>query len=231
MKRAVSYLRVSGKGQVSGDGFPRQRAAVKRYAKRARLDLVAEYRDEGVSGTNELTDRPGLAALLDHLESNGVRVVIVERADRLARDLIVSEIILSQLRDRGVQVLDSIGTDLSDNTDPQKNLMRQVLASFAEYDKAITVLKLRAARDRLSRAAGRRIEGRKAFGYYEGEEEALQIIRRLRRKPRGKGKRRMSYAAIAETLTARAVPTRTGGDWHWRTVQDILSRSQAIKLS
>jgi DNA invertase Pin-like site-specific DNA recombinase len=37
-----------------------------------------------VSGTRELADRPGLAALLDRLESNGVRTVIVERADRLA---------------------------------------------------------------------------------------------------------------------------------------------------
>ncbi len=47
--RAVSYLRVSGQGQVFGDGFPRQRQAVDRYAKAHRLDLVAEYRDEGVS--------------------------------------------------------------------------------------------------------------------------------------------------------------------------------------
>lgn len=231
MKRAVSYLRVSGKGQVSGDGFPRQRAAVKRYASRARLELVAEYRDEGVSGTNELTDRPGLAALLDHLESNGVGVVLVERADRLARDLMVSEVILAQLRDRGVRVLDSSGTDLSDNTDPTCTLIRQVLGAVAQFDKSITVLKLRAARDRESRTAGRRIEGRKPFGYYEGEEETVQLIRRLRRKPRGRGKRRMSYAAIAEALTARAIPTRTGAPWHWRTVQNILSRSQAIALA
>ncbi len=32
--KAVSYLRVSGKGQVDGDGFPRQRETIARYAER-----------------------------------------------------------------------------------------------------------------------------------------------------------------------------------------------------
>lgn len=93
--KAVSYLRVSAKGQVEGDGFDRQREAVARYAKVAGLELVDEYRDEGVSGTKDLESRPGLAALLDRVE-NGVKVVIVERADRLARHLMVSEVIIDQ---------------------------------------------------------------------------------------------------------------------------------------
>ena len=28
MRKVFAYLRVSGKGQVKGDGFPRQRAAI-----------------------------------------------------------------------------------------------------------------------------------------------------------------------------------------------------------
>jgi DNA invertase Pin-like site-specific DNA recombinase len=32
MKKAFAYLRVSGKGQVDGDGFTRQIEAIKRYA-------------------------------------------------------------------------------------------------------------------------------------------------------------------------------------------------------
>jgi hypothetical protein len=31
--KAVSYLRVSGKAQIEGDGFPRQRETIARYAK------------------------------------------------------------------------------------------------------------------------------------------------------------------------------------------------------
>jgi len=101
----LSYLRVSGRGQIDGDGFERQRDAIQRFATANGYRVMQEYRDEGVSGTKELADRPGLAALLDHLESNGVHVVLVERADRLARDLMVSEVILDQFGRAGARVL------------------------------------------------------------------------------------------------------------------------------
>jgi len=36
---AFGYLRVSGKGQLAGDGFPRQQAAITAYAKATALRL------------------------------------------------------------------------------------------------------------------------------------------------------------------------------------------------
>jgi DNA invertase Pin-like site-specific DNA recombinase len=60
MTKALSYLRVSGKGQVEGDGFPRQREAIARYAKTAGVEVVEEFRDEGVSGTKREARGPGL---------------------------------------------------------------------------------------------------------------------------------------------------------------------------
>jgi DNA invertase Pin-like site-specific DNA recombinase len=50
--KAFSYVRVSGKGQIDGDGFKRQAETVSRYAKANRVEIVQEFRDEGVSGTN-----------------------------------------------------------------------------------------------------------------------------------------------------------------------------------
>ena len=75
-KAAIAYLRVSGLGQVDGDGLPRQADAVTAYAKHAGLTIIETYQDRGVSGTKDLEDRPGLAALLDRVESNGVRIVL-----------------------------------------------------------------------------------------------------------------------------------------------------------
>jgi DNA invertase Pin-like site-specific DNA recombinase len=222
--KAVSYLRVSGKGQVDGDGFPRQRETIARYAKAAGFDLVDEYRDEGVSGTKDLDDREGLSDLLARIRSNGVRVVLVERADRLARDLIVGELILSQFRDLGVKVIaaDS-GTDLTaGDDDPTRTLIRQVLGAVAQFEKAVIVSKLKAARVRKRRADGK-CEGRKAFGEKEGEAEVLAYIRKLYRKPRGGT--RLSYAAIAERLNAEGIPSRTGRPWAPATVYGILKRS------
>ena len=221
--KAVSYLRVSGKGQVEGDGFPRQRDAVRKYAKAHGLDLVDEYRDEGVSGTRELADRAGLAALLDRLESNGVRVVLVERADRLARDLLVGEVILARFRELGVKVIaaDS-GVDLTvSDADPTRTLIRQVLGAVSQFEKSVLVLKLRAARDRTRRKTGR-CEGRKPYGHRPGEQAVVERIITMRRKPRG-GKR-ASYAKIADALNADKVPTRTGAPWAAETVRRIHQR-------
>src|SRR5205085_12471715 len=109
--QAVSYVRVSGRGQVDGDGPERQRDSIGRYAKSVGLTLLEEFSDLGVSGTTELAGRPGLAALLDRLESNGVRTVIVARADRLARDLMVQEVIVGQFSKIGARILTADGVD------------------------------------------------------------------------------------------------------------------------
>ena len=52
--------------------------------------------------------------MIERIRANRARLVLVERADRLARDLLVSEVILGQFRDLGVRVIaaDS-GTDLT----------------------------------------------------------------------------------------------------------------------
>ena len=147
----------------------------------------------------------------------------MERADRLARDLMVSEVILGQFRELGVAVAaaDS-GTDLTaGDDDPTRVLIRQVQGAVAQFEKSVVVAKLRAARFRKRRATGR-CEGRKPFGEKPGEAEALALIRRLRRKPRGG--ERLSYDAIAARLNAAGVPTRTGRPWAGATVHGILNR-------
>lgn len=224
-REAVSYLRVSGKGQVEGDGFERQREAISRFAKRSGLTLLEEYRDEGLSGTKELADRPGLAAVLDRIENNGVKVVIVERADRFARDLMVSEVVLQQFRAAGAAVLASDGTDLTGaDGDPTRTLIRQVLAAVAQFDKSVTVLKLRAARARL-RGKGRRVEGRKPYGTHLAERATLERMRQLRRKP-VKG-RRPSYATVAAQLNSEGLLTRYGRPWSRAAIFTVLSRDTA----
>lgn len=221
--KAVSYLRVSGKGQVDGDGFPRQRDSIAKYAKGQKLVLVDEYRDEGVSGTTELDNRPGLAAMLDRIDSNGVRVVIVENASRLARDLMVQEILLAEFRKRDVVVLEADGgNDLTvGSADPTATLIRQVLGAVSQFEKSVLVLKLRAARQRTKSRTGQ-CEGVKPYGSLPGEAEIVDRIRQLRRKPvLGT---RLSFAAIATSLNTDGVPTRSGGQWSPSTIGQILGR-------
>ena len=223
---AVAYLRCSGLGQADGDTWDRQTHAITKYAKSNRLVVVDEFRDAGVSGAKDLDSRPGLAALIDRIESNGVRVVLVENATRLARDLMVSEVILQQLTALGCKVIaaDS-GTDLSaDTDDPTRRLIRQVLGAVAEFDRRVTVLKLRAARDRI-RGRGKRCEGRKPFGSRPGEAEALARIRELHRKPHGHHRR--SLQQICDILNTEGIPTRTGTLWSRQVLSRIVRRGLA----
>lgn len=222
---AVGYLRVSGKGQVKGDGFPRQREAVARYAAAQRIEMVGEYLDQGVSGRRELEDREGLSELFARIRSNGVRLVLIERADRLARDLMVGEVILAEFRKLGAKVIavDS-GTELTvGDDDPTRTLIRQVLGAVAQFEKAVIVSKLRAARVRKKKATGR-CEGRKPFGARPGE--AAVIVRMVALRAEGG-----SFATIAERLNVEGAPTRTGTLWAAETVRGVLARSTAQATS
>jgi DNA invertase Pin-like site-specific DNA recombinase len=217
--KAVTYVRVSGKGQVEGDGPERQRLAISRFAKGAGIMLLEEFSDLGVSGTRELADRPGLAALLDRLESNGLRTVIVERADRLARDLMVQEVIVGQFSKIGARILTADGVDLTSGDDPTRRLIRQVLGAVAEFEKNVIVLKLRAARER-KRARGERVEGVKPYGTFPAEQAVVSRMRQLRRKP-AKGSR-LSCAAVAAQLNAEGHRNRAGREWSPQMVHHVL---------
>ena len=52
-KRAYGYIRVSGRGQVEGDGLTRQKKAIMDYAKANGITIENIFREEGVSGTLE----------------------------------------------------------------------------------------------------------------------------------------------------------------------------------
>ena len=147
---AVAYLRTSSAANVGPDkdSDKRQRAAIGAFAKRGGYELVAEFNDAAVSGADPIETRRGFAELLDRIEGNGVRTVIVEDASRFARELMTQELGILALIRRGVRVLTANGDDLTDGSDPSRKMMRQIAGAFHEYEKARLVAKLRAARER-----------------------------------------------------------------------------------
>jgi DNA invertase Pin-like site-specific DNA recombinase len=108
-----------------------------------------------VSGADPIETRPGFKALLDRIEGNGVRVVIVEDASRFARELMAQELGIALLTQRGVRLLTANGDDLTDTTDPSRKMMCQVASAFAEHEKTRLVEKLAAARSRKRENAGK----------------------------------------------------------------------------
>ena len=107
--------------------------------------IVDEFYDAAVLGADPIETRAGFAALLDRIEGNGVRTVIVEDASRFARELMAQELGITLLISRGVQLLTASGDDLTASDDPTRKMMRQIAGAFAEYEKARLVSKLRHA--------------------------------------------------------------------------------------
>jgi DNA invertase Pin-like site-specific DNA recombinase len=159
-------------------------------------------------------DRPAWAAMMTALSGNGVRTIIIERLDRLARDLMVQEATIAHLVKNEIKLISVAEPDLMAN-DPTRILMRQLMGAVAQYDKSQIVLKLRGARIR-KRAAEGWCEGRKAFGRTEAEKVAIARMKELRAEG-------LAFDRIAERLNLEEVPTRTGKRWHGIVVNRILT--------
>ena len=77
--------------------------AIREYATAHDIKIVSVYRGEGVSGKRESVDRLAWSGLMTALHANGVSVVIIEKLDRLARDRMVQETIIADLRKHGFE--------------------------------------------------------------------------------------------------------------------------------
>ena len=160
MKKVFAYLRVSDSSQVRDkegkprDGFTRQEKACREYASAHGMEIVQVFR-EAITGTEY--DRPVLASLMVSLEQNhhGVETVLIEKLDRLARDLMIQEAILRDFSSRGFDLISTAeGAELLSD-DPTRKLVRQMFGAIAEYEKRMLVAKLKASRDRMRAAKGR----------------------------------------------------------------------------
>ena len=217
---AVAYIRTSSAANVGvdKDSEKRQRAAIEGFAKRAGFALVAEFTDAAVSGADPIEKRAGFAELLDRIEGNGVRTVIVEDASRFARELMTQELGILALIQRGVRVLTANGDDLTDSTDPSRKMMRQIAGAFHEYEKARLVAKLKAARDR-KRAATGKAEGRKSWA--EINPELVAEAKRLRRRSPKGGQR--SLRAIAAELAKLGYQNQRGAVFSPSAIKSMLA--------
>lgn len=205
---AAAYFRTSSAANVGDDkdSLKRQRGTVETFAGRNGYELVGEFYDAAVSGSDEIEDRPGFAALLDRIEANGVRTVIVEDVSRFAREMKAHILGIALLRERGVRLLSAVdGQNLTEDTDEMTEGMVTIMAVFAQIEKKRLVKKLRAARDRRSAEQGRRIEGRKSY-----RDSNPELVRTAKRLVHGNRKERLSLRGVSSKLAEMGHLTSQG---------------------
>jgi DNA invertase Pin-like site-specific DNA recombinase len=218
---ALAYLRTSSAANVGADkdSERRQRQAIEGFAKRGGFEIAGDFYDAAVSGADPIQDRPGFAALLDRIEANGVRTVIVEDASRFARELMAQELGITLLISRDVRLLTASGDDLTASEDPSRKMMRQIAGAFAEYEKARLVHKLRHARERQRKERGK-CEGRKAHA--EIRPDVVAEAKRLRRASPKTGAR-LSYRQVSAKLEEAGFLNERGRPFNPKSVRSMLA--------
>src|SRR5262249_45532880 len=120
------YMRVSTKGH--GQTTDTQALALREYAERRGLEIVGEYRDEGISGSKD--SRPALDRLMKEARSRKFDMVIVDRFARSVSHLL-----------RALEEFSHLGIDfvfLSESIDtstPMGKMIFTVLGAVAELER------------------------------------------------------------------------------------------------
>jgi DNA invertase Pin-like site-specific DNA recombinase len=224
MKKAFGYVRVSGKEQVEGHGWERQEDEVRAFCLRMGIELVKIYYE---SHTGAETDRPIFMELMEDCLALDIRIIVVERLDRLARDNLVQCTLLKRLLENDIVMFSAdTGENITESYsgDPMRKALISIQGIFAELDKNMIVRKLRKARE-AKRTKGLRCEGRKPYGEHPDYPEEAGILDRIVALAETE---KLRPTDIATLLNTEGVYTRKGSEWNPGTVYKILRRLNKV---
>jgi len=132
--RVIGYVR-DAPGPDSGDSVFVQSEHIRRWIAHNRFQLVAVCQD--TLGSDAADDRDGYRALLGIISAGHVDTVLISGLSVLSADIMVQEIMLQDLRTRGVSVVSTNDADLAalsdPATDPGRLLIRDVLTKQQAY--------------------------------------------------------------------------------------------------
>jgi site-specific DNA recombinase len=222
-----AYLRVSSAGQIDGNGFDRQLDTIENFCASHGFKIKQIFQ-EAVSGTTDEMDRPEFSKMISASMSNGCKIIIIERLDRLAREYRIQESLLIYLTTKGIDLYSAATAEnvtKAISEDPMKKALVQIQGIFHELDKSLLVNKLKKARDKIRNEKGR-CEGKRAYGSLPGEKEVIKRIRIMRRKPRGSNRKRRSFKSIADLLNEESIRTRQNKKWTASLVYNAITTKE-----
>lgn len=230
--KLVAYLRVSSVGQIDGYGLDIQKTSIQAWAKRNGHRIVA-WTQDAVSGTLDAPDRPGLLEALKMLRQPPVvEGIVVLDYKRLARQLTIQEAILALVWREGGKVFTVEDGEIKaeDPDDPMRDLIRQMMGAFAEFDRKTIVKRMRDGR-KIKAEQGRKATGQYKFGTQgvgagrdrdEGPnpDEQIAIDRILHLRTNGS-----SYRTIARLLDMEGLKPRRAQQWSAMAVRNVVLRA------
>jgi DNA invertase Pin-like site-specific DNA recombinase len=229
--RVAAYIRVSSAHQAEAYGPELQRAAITKWAK-ANGHKIAAWHTDVISGASELRNRVGWCEAAALVKGGQAEGIVVARLDRLARDVMVQELLLRKLSDLGGIVVSTRENENEmlngESKDPSRKLVRVIMGAISEYDREMTVDRLAAGRQAKA-ARGGYAHGALPYGYRSVEGALAPVPTEQRALARMKELSALGYStrAIARMLDAEGHPTKRGGPWSSPVVARILRRANA----
>lgn len=237
--KLVAYLRVSSKGQVDAYGPDVQRTAIREWAQRHGHQIVAEAPLDSITGKADSDDRPGLMEAIKMIRTKQVEGIITYDFKRYARQLTVQEAIFALIWREGGRLFTAEDGEIKpeDPEDPMRDLIRQMMGAFAEFDRKTTVKRLRDGR-KAKALTGKHAVGQYKFGTtgvgegrerdagpHDGERVAIDRILELRRD--NASYREICAVLDSDALYDDALKPRRAASWSPMTVRNIVLREQA----
>ena len=211
--RVIAYTRVSTSEQTtSGLGLRSQRSALKAEADRRGWEDVRYLTDDGASAKS--LNRLGIQEALALLKSGEADVLAVSKLDRLSRSLLDFASLMEQSQKQGWSL---VALDLVDTTTAGGEMMANVMASFAQFERRLIGERTSAA-----------LQAAKQRGQRLGRPRSLSkaVLKRIARE-RARG---ATLEAIAAGLNEDGVPTAQGGaSWYRGTVRAVLKSIELDK--
>lgn len=145
-KQAIIYTRFSPRPNAENcESCEKQFHRCDVYCAQNGYDVPILYEDKAVSGGD--LNRPGLSKAIAALKSG--YVLVVDRSDRLVRDMLVNLTIRHEVERQGATIEYADGSMVADT--PEGELFQNILAAFAAYERA-------RIRDRLRKWAAKKKE-------------------------------------------------------------------------
>ena len=233
VNRCALYSRVSTEDQArDGYGLDVQREKCRAMATVKGWDVVAEFTDEGISGTKDASQRPGLAALLDAADQRAIDAVIFLALDRLGRTTMIVLDLVDTLTSKGVQVV-SVKEQLDTST-PAGRFVLTMFAALAQLERDTIAERTTAGRDARGRVDGE-MGGSVPYGYarvrddkgkatgLDVDPDQSQVVKMIF----GLRQSGLTMRQIADALNDDGIASSKGSTWYAPAVKVVLDNRDA----
>lgn len=225
---ALGYIRVSTDEQVRGGiSLEAQESRIRAYCELKGMTLSKVIRDEGVSASTPIEERPSGRDLVAALSSRKAQSVVAIKLDRLFRDAVDCLTKVGQWDDSGIamHVID-LGGNSIDTKSAAGRFMLTVMAGAAEMERNLIIERTKAALT-LKRARREKLGGIIPYGWsvQKGRLVARPQEQPVLREILSKRSAGLGYRAIAALLNERGLKPRMGKRWYGTTVRSICLRA------